>query len=87
MRTRAAVLREMGAPAPYAESRPIEIVELELDPPGPGEVLIKVGAAEAAADGWFVHVFVDAAGREPVPIPESIRSSLERLQLGAGEAA
>ena len=36
MKTRAAVLREMGLPAPYAESKPLEIVELELDPPGPG---------------------------------------------------
>ncbi len=45
MKVRSAVLREMGAPAPYAESRPIEIAELELDPPGPGELLVRVGAA------------------------------------------
>ena len=45
MRVRGAVLREMGLPAPYAESRPLEIAELELDGPGPGELLIKVGAA------------------------------------------
>lgn len=30
---------------PYAESRPLEITELELAPPGPGELLIAVGAA------------------------------------------
>jgi alcohol dehydrogenase len=35
----------MGAPEPYAESRPLEISELELAPPGPGELLIRVGAA------------------------------------------
>ena len=35
----------------------------------------------ASSDGWFVHVFVDAASREPVTIPESIRSALERLIL------
>ncbi len=45
MRVRGAVLREMGLPAPYAESRPLEILDLELDPPGPGELLIRVGAA------------------------------------------
>ena len=45
MKVRGAVLREMGLPKPYAESRPLEIVELELAPPGPGELLIKVGAA------------------------------------------
>lgn len=35
----------MGAPSPYAESRPLEVTELELSPPGPGEVLVKVRAA------------------------------------------
>ena len=42
---RGAVLREMGLPKPYVESRPLEVLELELAPPGPGELLIKVGAA------------------------------------------
>jgi Zn-dependent alcohol dehydrogenase len=45
MKVRGAVLREMGRPRPYAESRPLEIVELELAPPGPGELLVRVGAA------------------------------------------
>ena len=49
--------------------------------------IFAAGAAEAGADGWFVHVFVDAASREPVPIPESIRSSLERLLIASGEEA
>ncbi len=30
MKVRAAVLREMGRPAPYAESRPLEIEEIDL---------------------------------------------------------
>ena len=37
MRVRAAVLREMGLPRPYAESRPLAIEEVELAPPGPGD--------------------------------------------------
>jgi alcohol dehydrogenase len=45
MKVRGAVLREMGLPAPYADSRPLEIAELELAPPGPGELLVRVGAA------------------------------------------
>jgi alcohol dehydrogenase len=45
MRVRGAILREMGLPAPYAESRPLEIVDLDLAPPGDGELLIRVGAA------------------------------------------
>ena len=45
MRVRGAVLREMGLLAPYSKSRPLEVAELELDGPGSGELLVKVGAA------------------------------------------
>lgn len=45
MKTQAAVLRERGLPAPYAQSRPLVIEELELDAPGEGEVLIEMSAA------------------------------------------
>src|SRR5690242_10795622 len=45
MFVRGAVLREMGLPAPYASSRPLRIEEVELAPPGPGELLVRVGAA------------------------------------------
>ena len=34
---------------------------------------------EPAAEGWFVHVFVDRETRRPVPIPDAIRAALERL--------
>ena len=40
MKVRGAVLREMGQQGPYAESRPLAIEELELDAPGPGEMLV-----------------------------------------------
>jgi alcohol dehydrogenase len=42
---RGAVLREPGLPRPYVDSRPLEIVELEVPEPGPGEVLVKIAAA------------------------------------------
>jgi alcohol dehydrogenase len=45
VKTRAAVLYEMEKPRPYATSRPLVIEELDLAPPGPGEVLIKIRAA------------------------------------------
>ncbi|TDW89608.1 alcohol dehydrogenase [Kribbella pratensis] len=45
MIVRGAVLREMGLPAPYAESRPLQVEELELAPPGPGELLVRIRAA------------------------------------------
>ena len=41
--------------------------------------LFRAGEAAPAAKGWFVHVFVDRASRRSTPIPERIRSVLERL--------
>jgi alcohol dehydrogenase len=41
------VLERMGAQLPYAQSKPLPIQELELNPPGPGEVLVRVKAAGA----------------------------------------
>lgn len=37
------------------------------------------GQDEAAAAGYFVHVFVDRGTEKPVPIPAKIRAALERL--------
>jgi acyl-CoA thioester hydrolase len=34
---------------------------------------------DPTAEGWFVHVFVDRAGRRPQDIPERVRAALERL--------
>ena len=42
MIVRGAVLREMGLPSPYSESRPLRIEEVELAPPGPGELLVRI---------------------------------------------
>jgi alcohol dehydrogenase len=45
MKVRGAVLREMGLEKPYTSSTPLAIEELELDPPGLGELLVRVRAA------------------------------------------
>jgi alcohol dehydrogenase len=45
MKVQGAVLHDMGLPAPYAQSRPLKIETLDLDPPGPGELRVKVRAA------------------------------------------
>ena len=45
MKIKAAVLHEMGLPQPYAQSQPLHIEQVELDPPGEGEVLVEVKAA------------------------------------------
>ena len=41
--------------------------------------LFAQGDEEVAAEGWFVHVFVDRVTRRPTPIPERLRAALERL--------
>lgn len=45
MRMTAAIMYEQGLPAPYAESRPLKIEDVELEGPGEGEVLVEVRAA------------------------------------------
>ncbi len=45
--------------------------------------LFKAGAEHAAAQGHFVHVFVDRESRAPAPIPEHIRAALQRIHSAA----
>lgn len=67
MQIRAAVLHEMGAPTPYAESRPLKIETLELDPPGEGELLIQVKAAGLCHSDLSV-----INGNRPRPTPMAL---------------
>jgi acyl-CoA thioester hydrolase len=41
--------------------------------------IFTLGEELAAAEGYFVHVFVDRATSRPVPIPTPLRAALERL--------
>jgi alcohol dehydrogenase len=45
MKIKAAIVRQPASERPYVDSKPVVIEELELDPPGPGEVLVKIGGA------------------------------------------
>jgi acyl-CoA thioester hydrolase len=38
------------------------------------------GAGQAAAQGHFVHVYVDAKTRRPQPLPAPLRAALERIR-------
>ncbi len=42
--------------------------------------VFREGQNEAAASGYFIHVFVDRTTNRPVEIPASIRSALEAIQ-------
>lgn len=44
-RIRGAVLDQIGAPRPYAGSRPLRVTELDAAPPGPSELLVAIEAA------------------------------------------
>ena len=88
MKTRAAVLVEMGRPRPYAVSRPLEVTELELDPPGPGEVLLRMRAAGlchsdlSVIDGNRPRPLPLALGHEGAAIVEAVGEGVTRLVPG-----
>ena len=54
MKMKAGVLTVCGAPRPFAKSKPIHVVDVDLDPPGEGEVLLCC-AVPAADGGGAVH--------------------------------
>jgi alcohol dehydrogenase len=81
MKVRAAVLREIGLLAPYAQSRPLSVEQVELSPPGPGEVLVRIHAA------GLCHSDLSAInGDRPWPLPIVIghEAAAEVIELGAG---
>ena len=45
MKMKAAILHEQGKDHPFADTKPLTVEEVDMAPPGPGEVLIKTGAA------------------------------------------
>ncbi len=81
MKMRAAVLTAVGAPRPLAASRPIRICEVDLDPPGEGEVLVRIGG------GGLCHSDLSMInGDRPRPIPMVLghEGSGEIVEVGAG---
>lgn len=67
MKTKAAILEAMGKPSPYARSRPLSIEEVDLDPPGAGEVLVRVRAAGLCHSDLSV-----INGDRPRPMPMAL---------------
>lgn len=65
MKTRAAVLCDMGRARPYAASRPLAVEELELEGPGVGEVLVELAAAGVCHSDLSV---VDGSRPRPLPM-------------------
>jgi alcohol dehydrogenase len=65
MISRAALLERTGLPRPYAQSRPLRITELELAPPGPQEMLVRVHAAGLCHSDLSV---IDGSRPRPMPM-------------------
>src|SRR5690606_11345802 len=76
---KAAVLDRMGATMPYAESRPLSIRELQLDPPGPGEVLVRIRAAGLCHSDLSV---INGSRPRPMPMALGHEAAGEVVALG-----
>lgn len=81
MKVRAAVLRAMGLPAPYAESRPLQIETLDLAAPGPGEVLVRITAAGLCHSDLSV---IDGSRPRPMPMVLGHEATGRVVEVGAG---
>ncbi|WP_110648340.1 zinc-dependent alcohol dehydrogenase family protein [Salinicola peritrichatus] len=81
MKIRAAVIREMEKSRPYRESVPLAIEEVELDGPGPGEVLVKMRAA-----GLCHSDLSTINGDRPRPLPMVLghEAAGEVVEVGEG---
>ena len=81
MRITGAVLERSGDQRPYAESRPLTVSELQLDAPGPGEILVRIEAAGICHSDLSV---VD--GNRPRPVPMLLGHEAAGIveQLGEG---
>lgn len=88
LKTKIALLREMGLPRPYTDSKPIEIVEADLTPPANGELLVKLVAAGLCHSDLSVinanrpRVMPMALGHEASGIVEAVGPNVTRFQPG-----
>ena len=88
MRIRAAVLKASGLPPPYVRSQPLDVVELDLAPPGRGEVLVRIAAAGlchsdlSVIDGSRPRPLPMALGHEAAGVVEALGDGVTDLAVG-----
>lgn len=88
MRTNAAVLYQMEKPAPYAESRPLSVEDVELESPERGEVLVEIVAAGlchsdlSVIDGSRPRVMPMVLGHEASGIVREVGPEVIELSPG-----
>ncbi|TQI76466.1 alcohol dehydrogenase [Bosea sp. AK1] len=81
MKIRAAVLNASPVAAPYAQSRPLRIEELDLAPPGRDEVLVRIRAAGLCHSDLSV---IDGNRPRPVPMVLGHEAAGEVVETGEG---
>jgi alcohol dehydrogenase len=84
VRIRGAVLEEIGRERPYAVSRPLSVGQVDLAPPGQGEVLLRLHAAGLCHSDLSV---VDGSRLRPVPMLLGHEAAGTVEALGAGVTA
>ncbi|MGO7135903.1 zinc-dependent alcohol dehydrogenase family protein [Rhizobium leguminosarum] len=79
MQMRSVILRESGLSKPYAQSKPLVIETVELTPPGPLEVLVKIKAAGVC------HSDLSAInGDRPRPLPVALGHEASGVVIEVG---
>ena len=81
MKTRAAILEVMEKPRPYAKSKPLVIGEVDLDPPGEGELLIRIHAAGLCHSDLST---INGDRPRQMPIVLGHEAAAEVMELGSG---
>jgi alcohol dehydrogenase len=88
MKISGAVLNQMGAATPYAQSMPLAIEQVDLEGPGPGEVLVKIAAAGlchsdlSVINGDRPRPTPMLLGHEAAGVVETCGAGVEDLQAG-----
>ena len=86
--TRAAVLSAMKAAPPYADSRPLAVQTVSLEPPGRGEVQVAIRAAGlchsdlSVINGDRPRPLPMALGHEAAGVVEALGPGVEDLEIG-----
>jgi alcohol dehydrogenase len=81
MKIRAAVLEATGIQPPYAQTLPLVVREVDLAPPGRGEVLVKIGAAGICHSDLSV---IDGNRPRPLPMVLGHEAAGTVMELGEG---
>ena len=84
MKVRSAVLEATGASRPYDRTLPLTIAELDLEGPGPGELLVKIEAAGLCHSDLSV---IDGNRARPTPMALGHEAAGVVVETGPGVTA